>query len=60
MNTVTHRPKKKPGPKPKGNIEQLHVMLAADLKAWLDAQPEGPSAIVRRALEAERRRTTTA
>jgi hypothetical protein len=52
-------PRKKPGPKFKGHTEPLHVMLAADLKAWLDAQPEGPSAIVRRALEAERRRTTS-
>lgn len=45
---------KKRGPKPKGYVEQIHVMVPVDLKRWVEQQPEDASALVRRLITQER------
>lgn len=56
METNTLSPRKKRGPKNKGLKEQVHVQVTPELKAWLAAQPEDASALVRALLIEERQR----
>lgn len=57
MDTSPQRRPKKSGPKPRGLVHQIHIMVTEDLKAWIEAQPEGASAFLRGLAEAARQRT---